>query len=80
MVHNRIAEGDGANDGVTPASTCGRGIAAAPVGLATVATVLQTAKPNDVDLHPWLTQTLERIAQGWPISNIDQLMPWNFKA
>ena len=22
----------------------------------------------------------ERIAQGWPISQIDQLMPWNFKA
>jgi hypothetical protein len=47
---------------------------------ATVATLLQTAKMNDVDPHAWLTQTLERIAQGWPISNIDQLMPWNFKA
>jgi hypothetical protein len=47
---------------------------------ATVATLLQTAKMNDVDPHAWLTQTLERIAQGWPISSIDQLMPWNFKA
>ncbi|WOH54504.1 MULTISPECIES: transposase [unclassified Bradyrhizobium] len=47
---------------------------------ATLATLLQTAKMNDVDPHAWLTQTLERIAQGWPISNIDQLMPWNFKA
>jgi transposase len=28
----------------------------------------------------WLTKTLERIAQGWPISNIDQLVPWNFMA
>jgi transposase len=37
---------------------------------ATVATLLQTAKMNDVDPHAWLTQTLERIAQGWPISNI----------
>jgi transposase len=46
---------------------------------ATVATLLQTAKMNDVDPHAWLTQTLERIARGWPISNIDQLMPWNFK-
>jgi hypothetical protein len=45
----------------------------------TVATLLQTAKMNDVDPHAWLTQTLERIAQGWPISQIDQLMPWNFK-
>jgi transposase len=47
---------------------------------ATVATLLQTAKMNDVDPHTWLTQALERIAQGWPISNIVQLMPWNFKA
>ena len=29
--------------------------------------------------HAWLTQTLERIAQGWPISQIDALMPWHFK-
>jgi transposase len=28
----------------------------------------------------WLTQTLERIAQGWRISQIDALMPWHFKA
>src|SRR6516165_7506139 len=47
---------------------------------ATIATLLQTAKMNDVDPHAWLTQTLERIAQGWPISQILALMPWNFKA
>jgi IS66 C-terminal element len=34
----------------------------------------------DVDPNAWLTQTLERIAQGWPISQIDALMPWHFKA
>ena len=33
----------------------------------------------DVEPHAWLTQTLERIAQGWSISQIDALMPWNFK-
>ena len=43
------------------------------------ATLLQTAKMNDVDPNAWLTQTLERIVQGWPISQIDGLMPWNFK-
>ena len=47
---------------------------------ATIATLLQTAKMNDVDPHAWLTQTLERIARGWPISQIDALMPWHFKA
>jgi len=26
-----------------------------------------------------LMQTLERIAAGWPASNIDALVPWNFR-
>lgn len=30
---------------------------------------------NDVDPLAWLTQTLERIADRWPISRIDQLCP-----
>ena len=47
---------------------------------ATIATLLQTAKMNDVDPLAWLTQALERIANRWPISQIDQLMPWNYKA
>ena len=46
---------------------------------ATIATLLQTAKMNDVDPHAWLAQTLERIAKGWPISQIEKLMPWNYK-
>ncbi|MFK3852093.1 transposase domain-containing protein, partial [Agrobacterium pusense] len=25
-----------------------------------------------------LTQTLERIANGWPSSDLDALMPWNY--
>jgi len=35
---------------------------------ATIATLLETAKMNDVDPHAWLTQTLERIARGSPTS------------
>lgn len=46
---------------------------------ATVATLLQTAKMNDVDPLAWLSQTLTRIAQRWPVAEIDMLMPWNFK-
>jgi transposase len=46
---------------------------------ATIATVLQTCKMNDVDPQAWLTQTLERLANGWPISQLQDLMPWNFK-
>lgn len=47
---------------------------------ATIATPLQTCRMNNVDPLAWLTQTLERIANCWPISQIDQLMPWNFKS
>mgnify|MGYP000220727596 CR=1 FL=1 len=46
---------------------------------ATLATLLQTAKMNAVDPLDWLSQTLTRIAQGWPASEIEALMPWNFK-
>ncbi|SDH22670.1 transposase domain-containing protein, partial [Pelagibacterium luteolum] len=45
---------------------------------ATIATLLTTAKMNGVDPHAWLTQTLERIANGWLNSDIDALMPWNY--
>lgn len=47
---------------------------------ATVATLLQTAKMNNVDPRDWLSQTLTRIAQGWPASEIEALMPWNFRS
>ena len=46
---------------------------------ATIATLLQTAKMNDVDPLAWLALTLQRIAEGWPISQIEKLMPWNHK-
>lgn len=46
---------------------------------ATIATVLQTCRMNNVDPQTWLTKTLERLANGWPISKLEDLMPWNFK-
>jgi len=42
--------------------------------------LLQTAKMNNVDPFAWLTLTLQRIANGWPSSQIDALMPWNHAA
>jgi len=45
---------------------------------ATIATLLQTCKMNNVDPTAWLTQTLERIANQWPSADIDALMPWNY--
>jgi transposase len=47
---------------------------------ATIATLLQTAKMNGVDPHAWLTQTLQRIAAGWPNRDLDQLLPLNHKS
>jgi transposase len=47
---------------------------------ATIATLLQTAKMNDVDPLAWLSLTLQRIANGWPFSQIEKLMPWNYTA
>jgi transposase len=44
---------------------------------ATIATLLQTAKMNGVDPFAWLTQTLQRIAAGWPNQNLDELLPFN---
>ncbi|MEF0865028.1 transposase domain-containing protein, partial [Rhizobium sp. BR 318] len=41
--------------------------------------LLQTAKMNNVDPLAWLSQTLTRIANHWPASDIELLMPWNFK-
>jgi transposase len=46
---------------------------------AAIASLLATAKMNNVDPHAWLTQTLERIANGWPNREIDALMPWNYQ-
>jgi len=45
---------------------------------ATTASLLATARLNDIDPNGWLTQTLERIAAGWPNKDIDPLLPQNF--
>ena len=47
---------------------------------ATLATLLQTCKMNSVDPLDWLSQTLSRIAQGWPVTGNEALMPWNVKS
>ena len=44
---------------------------------ATIATLLATARLNDVDPQAWLALTLERIAYGWPQSRLDELLPWH---
>ncbi len=43
-----------------------------------LATLLTTAKLNNVDPHAWLKLTLECIAGGWPNRQLDALLPWNY--
>jgi transposase len=43
---------------------------------AAVASLIETAKLNGVDLQRFLTDLLTRLVNGWPNSRIDELMPW----
>jgi transposase len=43
---------------------------------ATLYTILQTAKLNDLNPEAYLTNTLAKIADGHPINRIAELMPW----
>ena len=48
---------------------------------AIVATLIQTAKLNDVDPLAWLTDVLERIVAGTTKTHeLHTLLPWNWKA
>jgi transposase len=47
---------------------------------ATIATLIQTAKVNDVDPLAWLTAVLERIVSGrTKRKELHTLLPWNWK-
>jgi hypothetical protein len=39
-------------------------------------TIIQTAKLNDMNPESYLRDTLTKIAEGHPISRINELMPW----
>jgi hypothetical protein len=48
---------------------------------ALMATLVATAKLNDVEPLAWLTDVLERIVSGrTKAAEIDRLLPWNWKA
>lgn len=44
-----------------------------------MATLIITAKLNDVDPQAWLADVLARIADT-PITRLEQLLPWNWTA
>jgi hypothetical protein len=43
---------------------------------ASMCTIVQTAKLNGVNPEAYLRDTLTKIAEGHPISRIDELLPW----
>lgn len=49
-------------------------------GWATAATLIETCKLNEVDPLAWMTDVLEKLANRWPASRIEALMPWAWAA
>ncbi|WP_280951791.1 IS66 family transposase [Rhizobium chutanense] len=45
---------------------------------ATIASLIETAKLNDVEPLGYLTDVLTRIVNGYPNSQIDDLLPWAY--
>src|SRR5216683_387157 len=46
---------------------------------ATIASLIETCKLNDVDPLAYLTDVLTRIVNGHPNRDIDQLLPWAYR-
>ncbi len=42
---------------------------------ATIASLIETCKLNNINPHAWLTDTLTKLVNHWPQSRIDDLMP-----
>ena len=47
---------------------------------ATMASLIETCKLNGIEPHAWLSDVLQRMAQGHPKNQLDELLPWNWKA
>jgi hypothetical protein len=47
---------------------------------AVIASLLETAKLNKVEPYAYLKDVLERLTNGHPMSQIDDLLPWNWRS
>ncbi len=43
-----------------------------------VASLIETCKLNGVEPHAYLTDVLAKLADGWPMSRLDDLLPWAY--
>jgi transposase len=44
--------------------------------LATIASLIETAKLHGIDSKPYLADILAKLVNGWPMAKIDELLPW----
>ena len=47
---------------------------------ATLCSLIETAKLNDVEPYAYLHDVLQRMVDGHPINRLDELLPWNWKS
>lgn len=45
-----------------------------------IASLIETAKLNDIDPQAYIASVITRIVAGHPQSDIDQLLPWRYQA
>lgn len=45
---------------------------------AVIGSFMETCRMNDVNPLAWLTATLEKLAAGHSVKDLETLMPWNF--
>jgi len=47
---------------------------------AAIYSVIETCKLNGIEPQAYIADVIEKIANGWPASRWDELMPWNWTA
>lgn len=46
---------------------------------AAICSVIETAKLNGIEPRAYIADVFAKIADGWPDSRWDELMPWNWE-
>jgi transposase len=47
---------------------------------ATLCSLIETCKMNDVEPYAYLRDVLQRMVDGHPVNRLDELLPWNWKS